>query len=790
MDNSTLKIGTEVETSGIQAGMSQSASAVEQNVDRIKAAFEASMAASTAAVKALEAEMVGLKSKVAALEASLQSAGQGHRKFSGDTVQSQQALHLLGNMMGIEMPRFVRSYIGSLEGVAPVMSAAFAPLMVLEMGKLLAEIPAAVQKMVLSMEGFGEESQKAFEKATKSALKWQVDAIETLEKLRNISLIGADGMKKWNLETVINSENIKEVSSKIDELSQKAQAFQKIADHKSASEKTAEWGTPQTKREAANEAAHFGGGIGHSAADIQKAKDSLKELDPVIAGLRDKLRELHVKQKEISAQGPGEVKKELITTQELAEKRIENEKQVATLSVSLAEQTARQKFALGRATVDVETAELLAAEDKRFAAEVSAAQQLNAIRAKIAGEEGKPAGPGQSIQALGLEHQIRAGAILGKQQEERLKEQQDLDKIVERSVDEQIKKATEGWKEAQKFIDEWAEKRKQQAEAVAKIEHQSEIEQASQTFAYKRELLDEDVAQHKITVAEKIADLKRLQEAEYAAQKAAAIGELNDAVKDKGAASPEAASAKAKLESLQATNAIAMEKLNAQAQSEFVKPFITGISDITNAFDSGLNSWITGQKKFGTAMQQMWRGVVNDALKAIEQIAEKFVVKEAVMALAHKMTQTQQAATDAAAAGASTGAKAVQVAANVALATSAAGVASTEAAAGVAAASGPAAPITGPAAAAAMMASLAPFIVASSFEVGGVVPRTQMALVHGGERVLTESQNKSLERGLNGGGGDGGSTFNYHAAPGESPDSVTRNADALRRAARDGGIRW
>jgi hypothetical protein len=62
-----------------------------------------------------------------------------------------------------------------------------------------------------------------------------------------------------------------------------------------------------------------------------------------------------------------------------------------------------------------------------------------------------------------------------------------------------------------------------------------------------------------------------------------------------------------------------------------------------------------------------------------------------------------------------------------------------------------------------------------------------MALVHGGERVLTGSQNKAFEKiAINGGGGD---THNhYHAAAGESPDSVTANTAAFQRAMRDGRL--
>jgi hypothetical protein len=81
-------------------------------------------------------------------------------------------------------------------------------------------------------------------------------------------------------------------------------------------------------------------------------------------------------------------------------------------------------------------------------------------------------------------------------------------------------------------------------------------------------------------------------------------------------------------------------------------------------------------------------------------------------------------------------------------------------------------------------ATFAAITAFGSYDVGGVVPRTGMKVIHEGERVLTQSQNTTFERLA---GGDGGGTHqHYHAAPGESPDSVTRNAAAFKRAMRDG----
>ena len=94
---------------------------------------------------------------------------------------------------------------------------------------------------------------------------------------------------------------------------------------------------------------------------------------------------------------------------------------------------------------------------------------------------------------------------------------------------------------------------------------------------------------------------------------------------------------------------------------------------------------------------------------------------------------------------------------------------------------GPANPIIAAAEAAGVFALVAAL---GTFEYGGVQPRTQLSLVHGGERVLTERQNQTFEKIAQNGGSGGG--ISYYAAPGESPDSVARNAAALQRWVRDG----
>jgi hypothetical protein len=184
-------------------------------------------------------------------------------------------------------------------------------------------------------------------------------------------------------------------------------------------------------------------------------------------------------------------------------------------------------------------------------------------------------------------------------------------------------------------------------------------------------------------------------------------------------------------------------------------------------------------------MAQMWNTIAMDAIKAIEQIAAKWIMQhllmKAVSALFHISDTTAATGSETAKTAAHTAAVTAQAAE-----TSAANVASVLSYAAVAAAAAYAStcaiPIIGPALApaaslASMTATLA-YLPMAAFDLGGVVPKTQVALVHGGERVLTPSQNSSLERIAAQSAGGASHTFNqsFHMHGVGDPETVARKA--------------
>ena len=110
----------------------------------------------------------GMTGKAASLEVS-QAFGISSTRVMTDATKSRMALMGMGQEMGVAMPRFVRSMIGSIGPVGSIMAAAFMPIAIIGMLQYLAKVPEAIKKMTDSIMGYGEAQKKAFEETIKSS---------------------------------------------------------------------------------------------------------------------------------------------------------------------------------------------------------------------------------------------------------------------------------------------------------------------------------------------------------------------------------------------------------------------------------------------------------------------------------------------------------------------------------------------------------------------------------------------------------------------------------------------
>lgn len=223
-----------------------------------------------------------------------------------------------------------------------------------------------------------------------------------------------------------------------------------------------------------------------------------------------------------------------------------------------------------------------------------------------------------------------------------------------------------------------------------------------------------------------------------------------------------------------------------RSTSDATRNFEQCFSAMSNGFNRALNGWLRGAQTFTQAMQKAWQSMAMAVVEQIERMGEKWVATHVLMAGVNALFHTQQQAQDAAGQAAQ---QTIASTTNVAMATSDAAVA----AAGTLAYYSSFAPEIAPAMAAAQYGIGMGFAGMAGFALGGVVPKTQVALVHGGERVLTPSQNSAFERmAARGGSFTSNVTNNIHGA--SSPARTARATSdvtiaRVRRLAADWGYR-
>jgi hypothetical protein len=240
---------------------------------------------------------------------------------------------------------------------------------------------------------------------------------------------------------------------------------------------------------------------------------------------------------------------------------------------------------------------------------------------------------------------------------------------------------------------------------------------------------------------------------------AAAAKGYQQATKDHGSGSADAVAAQAKIQEIADNLKKVMQEMDIDAEKTLAtaaKVAQNYLTTISNAFDSGLEHWLSGHERFAKAMEQSFRQMADQFIMQLIRMNSQRLISD----LINKESAEKQAIIDA------------KVAAVSAYKST------------MAAIPAPFNLVAAPVAAAAAFTGAMAF---ASFDLGDVVPRTQTALIHGGERVLTEGQNKTFEKIANNGGG-GDTHYHCNAAPGESPDSVSRNVAALQRAVRDGAF--
>lgn len=230
---------------------------------------------------------------------------------------------------------------------------------------------------------------------------------------------------------------------------------------------------------------------------------------------------------------------------------------------------------------------------------------------------------------------------------------------------------------------------------------------------------------------------------------------------------------------------------------QIAAPYIKAADLIESAFTKALTQIAMRQKSWQQAMAQAFVSLELDAAQAAEKWLEKWVASE-IMALArHVLTNQQKVASDAAADAESTAATTTAATAGHAIVVTEAVADILSYAAVAAAAAAAAAAVGGPAAmaiaAGEAYTEVSSFAPLASFDIGTpFVPKTGVAMIHRGEQIVTESNNRELMDFVRSAPASRSSTSNVRATinnhynqPGRTP-SAREQAAAVRDLVRRG----
>jgi hypothetical protein len=196
-------------------------------------------------------------------------------------------------------------------------------------------------------------------------------------------------------------------------------------------------------------------------------------------------------------------------------------------------------------------------------------------------------------------------------------------------------------------------------------------------------------------------------------------------------------------------------------QDQYAFSWAKTIATVGDKFNTGFNSWMTGQKTFGAAMKQVWDGVASNMIMNMVKMAEQMAISYALHR-AFAISEINLTAWNAA-------------------------VGAYNALIGI--------PYVGPVLANVAFYGTYAFIsgVAGSLAGGGVIPATDNYRLHENEMVMDPKLSGFIQKsfaGGEGGGAGGDQHLHYHAGQNESPSSVARNLEVLKRAKKDGKLKF
>ncbi len=751
--------------------------------------------ATTAAQQLAIAEKAATAAMQAETAAAIGATGAENR-HAVSMHEAKGAAALLGEETGVRLNRHLRGVLASSELLGPILEAAFPIAAAIGFFDVIKEGAEKLSEMISDWVIYTEEMKKAYA-AQIECNKQVANAIDETRRLQ------AEHFANTHSASEVAQRDLTQEIAHQQQLREQIQARQKdIADlHTAQSAWQARGGTPgytgagAGQNAQANEAKEGGWNreiaeanaeLGKSGAQIEVLKDKLKEANEPASTLKKTVQDTSRALEE--AQKLAHLKLELSNNglQGMANSL----DSVKPDSMNIAEENARRALEAVKHNHE-EVTKLIDEEAKHRAEKAEEFYQKQKEEMEAAAKAAQEMREEKDLGAQNTREQglgkidVQETAVKGQAATGQITPQQELEAL--RSLDEQKLAIERAYIAAKMQIDAGDEK----AYAKELNDLQATRDKSLANVSQQQTQVKGQAASGQIGHQDELEELRNLDEqkleierAYVTAKQAIDAGDTKAVLKDQNE--------EVKLEQKAAQQKLQGQYTQLQLSEQAYKQWAQQVS---GTMFSGVNSWMQHQKTFGQGMKQEWNSIAMDTIKVFEQMGEKWVMTHVLMRAASMLFHTTDVAQASSAALAKMGLdSATMLAAGEAQASalvvtgmmnSMAASSYAAVAAAAALASTAAIPIVGPAlapaAAATMLATGEAFAAMAAFDIGGVVPKTQVAMVHGGERVLTGRQNSFFEQMVNqsttnnaGRGGDVHVHNNMSALDGTSTRRVMR----------------
>lgn len=658
-------------------------------------------------INQLRTELAGLREEQEKLGNSGENAARGFRGIHDGAKETAHQMReakgeagLLGEAIGIKLPRHVRTFLAEIPGVGKLLAAAFSITAIGFLINALIELPGKIADIALALGGWTKAAKEAYE-AQKDLNRLYLKNFEDLQdKKAHLPEAGLVGAAKTGTEIKDDAAELDNINKRILERQKQLGDLQKKIDETRRRHDPIEGSTSLIIADALNPLKDAEADrktlkrLNDEVAELVKRKDELKQVT-----LPTKRKDLGIEQQKEAAElalgaakdaekrAVEQAKTELALKKAVADAgEVEDKREFDDGIITLEQYYERRKIAI----TSKGEAELKAVRDERAAvqAELDAVSRIPAGR--TATEQRQHFSQIQDltdrVSKLSADETVKTlaqGNELAKNEQERSKATEEHKRAelemekelataegsrtrVDKAEAELLElKVTDSLKQlgyAQARIDAiLAEFRSAKASTTTGEAAQKSFEGTSTGLAARKDAIAEQVAAHQILPYQAAALLTAEYEKQIPMLRAQVLilreqaAAIQAAAAKRGETGPNAL-AEGLLKTADADDAkiskleIEIGKMNL-GWMEWKKTAEQAIDEVSTHVTTGLNGWITGHETFGQAIKKTWNSVVLTVLTSIEKIGAQFIAQHLKMLLFKTATdRAQTASTEATAA--------------------------------------------------------------------------------------------------------------------------------------------